>query len=265
MERTLVLVKPDGVQRGLIGEIVARFERKGLKVVGLRLLTVPREMAERHYAVHAGKFFYDGLVEFITSGPVAAVALEGPDAIATVRRLVGATMPNEANPGTIRGDLGISGLRNLIHASDAAETARDELALWFGEGELLDYEREVGCLDRGHRAAAPIADVGGGPAPAGLRIGLVQSGVDRLLHEADAIEREVAQPRAADDRGPFDGPEEARVLALRPVVAHHEVLALRHGPLTLALGVAGQGGRRVAVHDDHVGLVQPHGGCHPAA
>jgi nucleoside-diphosphate kinase len=143
MERTLVLVKPDGVQRGLIGEILARFERKGLKVVGLRLLTVPREMAERHYAVHAGKFFYDGLVEFITSGPVAAVALEGPDAIATVRRLVGATMPNEANPGTIRGDLGISGLRNLIHASDAAETARDELALWFGEGELLDYEREV--------------------------------------------------------------------------------------------------------------------------
>ncbi len=123
MERTLVLVKPDGVQRGLIGEIVARFERKGLKVVGLRLLTVPREMAERHYAVHAGKHFYDGLVEFITSGPVAAVALEGPDAIATVRRLVGATMPNEANPGTIRGDLGISGLRNLIHASDAAETA----------------------------------------------------------------------------------------------------------------------------------------------
>jgi nucleoside-diphosphate kinase len=93
--------------------------------------------------VHAGKHFYDGLVEFITSGPVAAVALEGPDAIATVRRLVGATMPNEANPGTIRGDLGISGLRNLIHASDGQETARDELALWFGEGQLLDYEREV--------------------------------------------------------------------------------------------------------------------------
>jgi nucleoside-diphosphate kinase len=143
MERTLVLVKPDGVQRGLIGEIVARFERKGLKVVGLRLLAVPREMAERHYAVHAGKHFYEGLVEFITSGPVAAVALEGPDAIATVRRLVGATMPNEADPGTIRGDLGISGLRNLIHASDGAETARDELALWFAAGELRDYEREV--------------------------------------------------------------------------------------------------------------------------
>ncbi len=143
MERTLVLVKPDGIQRGLVGEIVARFERKGLKVVGLRLLSVPREMAELHYAVHAGKHFYDGLVEFITSGPVAAVALEGPDAIATVRRLVGRTMPNEAEPGTIRGDLGISGLRNLIHASDAPETAVSELDLWFGDGTLLDYQREV--------------------------------------------------------------------------------------------------------------------------
>jgi nucleoside-diphosphate kinase len=143
MERTLVLVKPDGVQRGLVGEILARFERKGLKVVGLRLLTVPRDMAERHYAVHAGKHFYDGLVEFITSGPVAAIALEGPDAIATVRRLVGRTMPNEAEPGTIRGDLGISGLRNLIHASDAPETAISELDLWFGDGALLDYEREI--------------------------------------------------------------------------------------------------------------------------
>lgn len=143
MERTLVLVKPDGVQRGLIGDILGRFERKGLKVVGLRLLTVPREMAERHYAVHAGKHFYAGLVEFITSGPVAAFALEGPDAIATVRRLVGRTMPNEAEPGTIRGDLGISGLRNLIHASDAPDTAESELALWFEAGTVLDYGREI--------------------------------------------------------------------------------------------------------------------------
>lgn len=143
MERTLVLVKPDGVQRGLIGEILGRFEHKGLKVVGLRLLTVPREMAERHYAVHEGKHFYAGLVEFITSGPVAAIALEGPDAIAIVRRLVGKTMPNEAEPGTIRGDLGMSGLRNLIHASDAPETAQFELDLWFGEGQVLSYERAV--------------------------------------------------------------------------------------------------------------------------
>jgi nucleoside-diphosphate kinase len=143
MERTLVLVKPDGVQRGLIGELVARFERKGLKVIGLRLLVVPREMAERHYAVHAGKHFYQGLVDFITSGPVAAVALEGPDAIATVRRLVGGTMPNEAELGTIRGDLGISGLRNLVHASDAPDTAEVELALWFGPDRLVDYERAI--------------------------------------------------------------------------------------------------------------------------
>jgi len=143
MQRTLVLAKPDAVQRGLIGEIIGRFERKGLKVVGLRLLRVPREMAEQHYAVHAGKHFYDGLVEFITSGPVAAVALEGPDAIGIVRRMVGKTMPNEAEPGTIRGDFGVSGLRNLIHASDGLETAETELALWFGPDALVDYDRVI--------------------------------------------------------------------------------------------------------------------------
>jgi nucleoside-diphosphate kinase len=143
MQRTLVLAKPDAVQRGLIGEIIGRFERKGLKVVGLRLLSVPRDMAEEHYAVHAGKHFYPGLVEFITSGPVAAIALEGPDAIAAVRRMVGKTMPNEAEPGTIRGDLGISGLRNLIHASDAPETAEAELRLWFAADALVDYAREI--------------------------------------------------------------------------------------------------------------------------
>ena len=143
MQRTLVLAKPDAVQRGLIGEIIGRFERKGLKVVGLRLLAVPRSLAEEHYAVHAGKHFYDGLVAFITSGPVAAIALEGPDAIAVVRKMVGKTMPNEAEPGTIRGDLGVSGLRNLIHASDASETAEAELTLWFGSDALVDYDRAV--------------------------------------------------------------------------------------------------------------------------
>ena len=143
MQRTLVLAKPDAVQRGLIGEIIGRFERKGLKVAGLRLLSVSREMAEEHYAVHAGKHFYSGLVEFITSGPVAALALEDPDAIAVVRKIVGKTMPNEAEPGTIRGDLGVSGLRNLIHASDAPETAESELALWFGTDALVDYDREI--------------------------------------------------------------------------------------------------------------------------
>ena len=143
MERTLVLVKPDGVQRSLVGEIIGRFERKGLKLAGLKLMHVDGELAERHYAVHAGKHFYAGLIDFITSGPVAALALEGPDAIATVRRMVGRTMPNEAEPGTIRGDLGISGLRNLIHASDAPETAVAELDLWFGADALVDYERAI--------------------------------------------------------------------------------------------------------------------------
>ena len=143
MERTLVLIKPDGVQRGLVGEIVGRFERKGLKLIGLRMLDVSRALAERHYAVHAGKHFYDELVSFITAGPVVALALEGPDAIATVRRMVGVTMPNQADAGTIRGDLGISGLRNLVHASDAAETAAEELALWFEPGALLDYGRAI--------------------------------------------------------------------------------------------------------------------------
>ena len=143
MERTLVLVKPDGVQRGLVGEIIARFERKGLKVVGLRMLDVSRPLAKQHYLVHAGKHFHASLVEFIISGPVAAVALEGPDAIATVRRLIGRTMPNEAEPGTIRGDLGVSGLRNLVHASDAPETAEVELALWFGPEGLVDYGRAI--------------------------------------------------------------------------------------------------------------------------
>ena len=143
MERTLVLVKPDGVQRGLVGEIVARFERKGLKLIGLSFLSVPRELAERHYAVHLGKLFYPALLEFITSGPVAAIALEGPDAVTTVRRMIGRTMPNEAEPGTIRGDLGISGLRNLVHASDSTETALEELTLWFGADQLQSYQREI--------------------------------------------------------------------------------------------------------------------------
>ncbi len=131
MERTLVLVKPDGVQRGLIGEIIARFERRGMKVVGLRLLHVPRELAERHYAVHAGKHFYADLVDFITSGPVAAVALEAPDVIAMVRAMVGRTMPAQADPGTIRGDHATETSENLIHGSDSPQSAAREISLFF--------------------------------------------------------------------------------------------------------------------------------------
>ena len=142
-ERTLVLIKPDGVQRLLVGRILARFEERGLKVVALKLVRVDRPFAERHYAVHRGKPFFEGLLDFITSGPLVALALDGPNAIAVVRSMVGATRPHEAAPGSIRGDLAVETAQNLVHASDAAETAAAELALWFSPGELLDYDREV--------------------------------------------------------------------------------------------------------------------------
>jgi len=143
MERTLVLVKPDGVQRGLVGEIIRRFEAKGLKIVGLKLLSVGRELAERHYAVHLGKSFYPGLIDYITSGPVAAMVLEGPRAIEAVRKVVGATKSFEADPGSIRGSLALTVARNLVHASDGPETARSEVDLWFAPDELVSYERDV--------------------------------------------------------------------------------------------------------------------------
>ena len=142
-ERTLVLIKPDGVQRLLVGRVLARFEERGLKLVGLKLVHVDRELAERHYAVHREKPFFGGLVEFITSSPLVALALDGPNAIAVVRAMVGATRPNEAAPGTIRGDFALETAQNLIHASDGPETAATELALWFAPGELVDYEREI--------------------------------------------------------------------------------------------------------------------------
>ncbi len=142
-ERTLVLIKPDGVQRLLAGRIIGRFEERGLKIVGLKLVRVDRPLAERHYAVHREKPFFRGLVDFITSSPLVAMALEGPNAIAVVRAMVGATRPHEAVPGTIRGDLALETAQNLLHASDGAETADAELALWFAPGELFDYPREI--------------------------------------------------------------------------------------------------------------------------
>ena len=142
-ERTLVLIKPDGVQRLLAGRIIGRFEERGLKIVGLKLIHVDRALAERHYSVHREKPFFGGLVEFITSSPLVAIALEGPNAIAVVRSMVGATRPNEAAPGTIRGDLALETAQNLVHASDGPETATAELALWFGAGELVSYERDI--------------------------------------------------------------------------------------------------------------------------
>jgi nucleoside-diphosphate kinase len=143
IERTLVLVKPDGVQRQLVGRILARYEERGLKIVGLKLVKVDRDLAERHYAVHRGKPFFEGLVEFITSAPLVALALEGPDAIAFVRSMNGATRPTEAVPGSIRGDFAVEMGQNLVHASDSAETAVTELSIWFRPDELLSYGREI--------------------------------------------------------------------------------------------------------------------------
>jgi nucleoside-diphosphate kinase len=142
-ERTLVLIKPDAVQRLLAGRILARYEERGLRIAGLKLMTVGRDLAERHYAVHSAKPFFRGLVEFITSGPLVAAVLEGPNAIAVVRAMNGATRPHEADPGTIRGDFALETAQNLVHASDSAETAVAEIDLWFESGELLDYPREI--------------------------------------------------------------------------------------------------------------------------
>lgn len=142
-ERTLVLIKPDGVQRLLTGRILGRYEDRGLKIVGLKMLQVSRDLAERHYAIHREKPFFGSLVEFITSAPLVAAVLEGPNAIAIVRAMNGATRPNEALPGTIRGDFALETAQNLVHASDSPENAADEIALWFDPGDVLDYEREI--------------------------------------------------------------------------------------------------------------------------
>lgn len=142
-ERTLILIKPDGVQRGLVGRIIDRYEGRGLRIVALKLLQVERELAEQHYAVHAEKPFFAGLVSFITSAPLVAMAVEGPNAIAVCRSINGATRPHEAAPGSIRGDLALDTGMNLVHASDSVENAAAELALWFDPAELLDYERSV--------------------------------------------------------------------------------------------------------------------------
>lgn len=142
-ERTLVLVKPDAVQRLLVGRILGRLEERGLKLIGLKLVQVDRSFAERHYAVHREKPFFRGLVDFITSSPLVAAAFEGPNAIGVVRSMVGATRPHEAAAGTIRGDFAVETAQNLIHASDGPDTAAAELALWFSSDELLEYERDI--------------------------------------------------------------------------------------------------------------------------
>jgi nucleoside-diphosphate kinase len=140
MERTFLAVKPDGVQRHLIGEIIRRYETKGFKLVGLKMLQPSRELAESHYAVHRERPFFAGLVDFITSGPVVAMVWEGDGVVASARKIIGATNPLTAEPGTIRGDFGVNIGRNIIHGSDAIETAQTEIALWFQPEELVEWE-----------------------------------------------------------------------------------------------------------------------------
>jgi nucleoside-diphosphate kinase len=143
VEKTLVLVKPDGVQRGLIGEVIARLERRGLRLVGARFLQVSQELAETHYAIHKGKPFYDGLIRYITSAPVMAMVWEGPNAVAAVRQTMGSTRPTEAAPGTLRHDFALEVGRNLTHASDTPENGLKEVDLWFKPEELVAWGRDV--------------------------------------------------------------------------------------------------------------------------
>ncbi len=141
MERTFVMIKPDGVQRCLIGEIISRLERKGLKIVAMKMMKIERDLAERHYEEHREKPFFESLVSYVTSGPVVAMVVEGKNAVKVVRNLVGATNPVEASPGTIRGDFGMEIGRNVIHASDSKESAEREISLFFKPEEILDYRR----------------------------------------------------------------------------------------------------------------------------
>ena len=143
METTLIILKPDAVQRGLMGRIIGRFEEKGLQVVGARMMRIPRELAETHYQDHKGKPFYDGLVGFMTSAPVLVLAIRGLGAIAVCRKLMGATFGSKAEPGTIRGDFGVSNSFNLVHGSDSPEAAQREMKLFFNEGDVVDYDRRI--------------------------------------------------------------------------------------------------------------------------
>ena len=143
IERSLVIIKPDAVQRGLIGQILARYEQRGLKIAALKLEVVSRETAEQHYGEHKGKPFFEGLVDYITSAPSVLLILEGPDAIAITRTMNGATRPAEAAPGTIRADFGMTIGRNLVHASDSPESAAREVEIFFGNGGIVDYTRAI--------------------------------------------------------------------------------------------------------------------------
>ncbi len=143
MERTLIIIKPDAVERGLIGPIITRFEQRGLKIIGMKMLQVSEELARKHYAVHEGKPFFEPLIEYITASPVVVMALEGPQAVQAARKTIGATKPVEAEAGSIRGDFGMMVGRNVVHGSDSPENGEAEIALWFDPSELLSYERVI--------------------------------------------------------------------------------------------------------------------------
>lgn len=143
MERTLIIIKPDGIQRGLTGEIIRRLEVRGLRIVGMKFMQVSRELAEKHYAIHKGKPFFEGLVNYIISSPVVVIALEGKNAVAAARNTIGATRPNEAAAGTIRGDLALEVGRNLVHGSDSVENGELEIQNFFADGELLNWQRNT--------------------------------------------------------------------------------------------------------------------------
>ena len=140
---SLVLVKPDAIQRGLAGEIISRLERKGLRIVAMKMLRMDKELAQRHYAVHKAKPFFGGLVDFITSGPIIAIVFRGKDAVEVIRQIMGETDPAKARPGTIRGDLALDLQCNLIHGSDSADNARKEIGLFFSQDEVLEYRRDI--------------------------------------------------------------------------------------------------------------------------
>ncbi len=143
MERTLIIIKPDAVQRGLTGEILKRFEARGLRIIGMKFMQMSRELAEKHYAIHQGKDFYEGLVNYITSSPVVVIALEGTNAVAAARKTIGATRPQEAEAGTIRGDLALEVGRNLVHGSDTVENGQIEVANFFSDAELISWSRSA--------------------------------------------------------------------------------------------------------------------------
>ena len=143
VERSFIMIKPDAVQRGIVGEVVSRLERKGLKLCAMKMLQMDEKLAERHYAEHKGKPFYDPLIRYITSSPVVAMVIEGRNAISLIRRLVGSTAVEEALPGTIRGDLGIHERSNIVHASDSSESADREIGIFFSDDELHKYEKDI--------------------------------------------------------------------------------------------------------------------------